>query len=193
MATEMNEMCKNCHYRITAEKSKPPDLGQMLKLAMMVSNMFGQKGQTNGSKPQALPGTVDREHDRLKPYSPALCPMDALAEDKKIRIIKASLPHLDPTYRQLMHVIAKIMELKNITNPNLYFESSALRASHNPSPLGMLSSIKPHLDPEEQTAISVASKALEMVELFRMMDTITPDTKKEPPSFEKIDRKPLEG
>ena len=193
MDTEMNEMCKNCHYRITAEKNKSPDLGQMLKLAMMVSKMFGQTGQTSDAKPQALPATVDRSPGKNMHHNPAIFQMDTLAEDKTIRIIKASLPHLDPTYSQLMHIIAKVMELKNIMNPDLYFGSSALRTGHSPSPLGMLSAVKPHLDPEGQAALNVAGKALEMVEVFRMMDTIKPEAKKEPPSFKKIDQKQSEG
>jgi hypothetical protein len=53
----------------------------------------------------------------------------------------------------------------------------------------MLSAIRPHLEPDEQAAVTIAGKALEMVELFRMMDTENTDSQKSPPSFEKIDQK----
>ena len=115
--------------------------------------------------------------------------MDALGENKTVRIIKASLPYLDPTYRQLMHVIAKCMELKNIMNPDVYFGRSPLTTGHRPSAVAMLSAIRPHLEPDEQAAITIAGKALEMVELFHMMDTKNTEPQKSPPSFEKIDQK----
>ena len=185
MESKINEMCEKCHYRITAEKNKSLDLGQLLKLAMMVSNLFGQKSE---NKPQVQPDTAENKQGTFIPHGPVF-PMDALGENKTVRIIKASLPYLDPTYRQLLHVIAKCMELKNIMNPEAYFGRTPLTAGHRPSAVAMLSAIKPHLEPDEQAAITIAGKALEMVELFRMMDTENTVPKNSPPSFEKIDQK----
>ncbi|HOO11824.1 MAG TPA: hypothetical protein PK684_02605 [Bacillota bacterium] len=185
MESKVNEMCEKCHYRIAAEKNKSLDLGQLLKLAMMVSNMFGQKSE---NKPQAQPDTAEKKQGTFIPHTPVFS-MDALCENKTIRIIKASLPYLDPTYRQLMHVLAKCMELKNIINPELYFSRTPLTLGHRPSAVGMLSAIRPHLEPDEQAAITIAGKALEMVEIFRMMDTKNIDAQKSPPSFENIGQK----
>ena len=185
MESKVNEMCEKCHYRIAAEKNKSLDMGQLLKLAMMVSNMFAQR---NENKPQEQPDTAGNKRGAFIPHRHVF-PMDALGENKTIRIIKASLPYLDPTYRQLMHVIAKCMELKNIIDPDVYFGRTPLTAGHRPSAVAMLSAIRPHLEPDEQAAITIAGKALEMVELFRMMDTKITDTQKSPPSFEKIDQK----
>ena len=185
MESKINEMCEKCHYRIAAEKNKSLDLGQLLKLAMMASNMIGQKSE---NKPQPQPDTAENKHRPHFHHMPVF-PMDALGENKMVRIIKASLPYLDPTYRQLMHVLAKCMELKNITNPEVYFSQTPLTVGHRPSPVAMLSAIKPHLEPDEQAAISIAGKALEMVEIFRMMDAKNTDAPKSPPSFEKIDQK----
>jgi len=188
MDTNINEMCEKCHYRITAEKNKPPDMGQLLKLAMMVSKMFSQAGR---AKPQADPDSFEKPHSALVPHRPFFS-MDAIAEDKTIKIIKASLPYLDPACRQVMHILAKCMELKNIMNPEAYSSRASLCAAPRPSALGMLSAVKPHLEPDEQAALTIASKALEMVEVFRMMDSEKPQTTKEPPSFENID-KTIEG
>jgi len=194
MNTPMNEMCEKCHYRIEAEKKRTPDLAQMLKLAMMVSKMFGQAG---GAKTQPPPDTVRHHENGHTHHLPAAFAMDSLVEDKRIRIIKASLPYLDPTYQQLMHFLAKCLELKNIIDPKLYFDRAASKSDGNRSPLGMLAAVKPHLETEEQAAVSVACKALEMIEVFRLMDTITkgPDaadkkepgkSDKDPPAFENI-------
>jgi hypothetical protein len=185
MDSKVNEMCEKCHYRIAAEKNKSLDMGQLLKLAMMVSNMFAQR---NENKPQEQPDTAENIRGPFIPHRPFF-PMDALGENKTVRIIKASLPYLDPTYRQLMHVLAKCMELKNIMNPDVYFGRTPLTAGHRPSAVAMLSAIRPHLEPDEQAAVTIAGKALEMVELFRMMDTENTDSQKSPPSFEKIDQK----
>jgi len=196
MDTTMNEMCEKCQYKITAEKNKSPDLGQMLKLAMMVSKMFGQMG---GPKPQAALDTSDKFHKPHLPHRPSVFTMDSLVEDKRIRIIKASLPYLDPTYQQLMHILAKCLELKNIMNPNLYSNSMASLQVNNQSPLGMLTAIKPHLSSEEQATLGIACKALEMLEIIQVMDKIPlgthtdqqkepGDSEHEPPSFENIDK-----
>jgi hypothetical protein len=196
MDTPMNEMCEKCHYRITAQKNKAPDMGQMLKLAMMVSKMFAQTG---GAKPQTVTDSTHRPERKHSHPGPAVFSMDSLAEDKKIKIIKASLPYLDPTYQQLMHIVAKCLELKNIMNPELYSDKVASKSDNRRSSLGMLTAIKPHLEPGEQAAMNIACKAIEMIEIFRLMDTITsgpnPGGEKDsgvsdiiPPAFESIEK-----
>lgn len=201
MDSKINEMCEKCQYKIAAEKNKPPDLGQMLKLAMLVSKMFGQAGE---AKPPAAPDITGKSP---KPHAahhrPAVFTMDSLAEDKRIRIIKASLPYLDPTYQQLMHIVAKCLELKNIMNSSMYQSSMASLPVANQSPLGMLSAIRPHLNSQEQATMGIACKALEMLEIMQVMDKIPHGTQaqqqlehetaeKNPPFFESID-KPVKG
>lgn len=185
MGTPSNEMCEKCQYRIEAQKTKAPDLGQILKLAMMVSKMFGQQNDSGSS---SKPGITQQPIKKNDVGPSSVFTMDSLIEDKKIRIIKASLPYLDPTYQQLMHFLAKCLELKNIIDPDLYFEKTASMSGQNRSPVGMLGAIKPHLEPKEQTATDIACKAFEIVELFRLMDAFKrisdTDEEKEPKESE---------
>ncbi|MDI6705796.1 MAG: hypothetical protein QME73_06040 [Bacillota bacterium] len=168
MNTELKEICENCQYKKAAEKNKSPDLGEMLKLAMMISKMFSQNLPSR--KPADEPPQQASSVQRMA--LPAVVNIDAFAEDKRIRIIKSALPYLEPNQQQLMHLVAKCMEIKNIVSSNLYQTRVSCKTEPGQSSLGMLNAIKPHLDSTEQYIMDIACKALEMVEVMRAMDKI---------------------
>jgi hypothetical protein len=165
MGNKLNEMCENCQYRKSAEKGKSPDLGEMLKLAMMVSKMFGQNSPSGKPVPEA-----PQQASNVQPANqPAVMNIDSIAEDKRIRIIKSALPFLEPSQQQFMHLLAKCLEIRNIMNSSIYHSRTRSSATPGQSSVGMLKAIRPHLDLGQQYTMDIACKALEMIEVMRSM------------------------
>lgn len=175
MNTELKEICENCQYKKAAEKNKSPNLGEMLKLAMMVSKMFSQ----NSSLKKPVDEAPQQASSVQRVALPVVMSADSFAEDKRIRIIKSALPYLEPGQQQLMHLVAKCMEIRNIISSDLYQakirSKTEAGTDFGQSSLGMLNAIKPHLNTDEQYTMDIACKALEMVEVMKMMDKIRID------------------
>ncbi len=174
MEDNMYDICRNCKYREAAEKSRTPDLGEMIKLAMMVSKMFGQ-GAASRQSPSAAPASA-AETALQSGSSQEILDYDSLIQDKRIKIIKASIPFLHPEIQKYVHLTAKFLEITNIVNSPLY--TSRIRtSSYHEQPveelsLGMLRAVSPHLDEGERQRIEAACKALEMISIMKSVEKI---------------------
>lgn len=179
----MNEMCENCKYRISAEKNKSPDLGEMLKLAMMVSKLFNQV--TPARQQDTQPKEKREEQKSIAGTGMVVQNVDQLIEDKKIRIIKSALPYLDPELQPVIHLIAKTLEIRNILKSDFYKARAQTLGSLEDRSLGMLNAIKPHLEPDERYKVEIASKALEMIKIMRSLENIKSNVSRNSAASEK--------
>jgi hypothetical protein len=168
METVQNPMCQNCKYKEMAERNKTPDIGEMLKLAMIVSKMLGQ----NNAQKQSTDAKTPSQKPADGFMHPVIASMDSLVEDKRIRIIKSSLPFLQPGHQQIMHLVTKLLEIKNIANSSAYMAKTRSIHTVERSPVGMLHSIRPHLEPEEKYTMDIACKALEMINVMSAMSKL---------------------
>jgi len=171
MEDNINEMCKNCKYREMSENRKTPDLGEMIKLAMMVSKMLGQRSPAGQSAPTPVPASVP-EPSNQSIQTQQIANIDSLIEDKKIKIIKSSIPFLQPEHQQMMHLTTKFLEIKNILNSQLYVSRVHTSSAPEERSLGMLRAIMPHLDSDEKNKVEAACKALEMITIMKSMEKI---------------------
>jgi hypothetical protein len=178
MDSVQNPMCQNCKYKEMAEKNKAPDIGEMLKLAMMVSKLIGQ----NNAQRQAAESNTPSQKPAEGFMRPVVASMDSLIEDKTIRIIKSSLPFLQPGHQRIMHLVTKLLEIKNIANTNAYMAKTRSIHTIERSPVGMLHAIKPNLALEERYTMDIACKALEIINVINAMNKL----KAQPPDAAKL-------
>lgn len=186
MEDNIPEMCKNCKYREMTEKRKTPDLGEMIKLAMMVSRMFGQGTAARQTAPAPAPVSAS-EASIQSAKTQDVTDYDSLIQDKKIKIIKASLPFLHPDLQKFMHLAAKMLEINNIISSQLYASRvSMVQTTSAPEELslGMLRAITPHLDVGEKHQVEAACKALEIIGIMKSVEKLRgsrekPDDEKE--------------
>lgn len=182
MEDNIPEMCKNCKYREMAENRKTPDLGEMIKLAMMVSKMFGQGTVARQPAPAPAPSPVSASEASIQSVKTQdVTDYDSLIQDKRIKIIKASLPFLHPDLQKFMHLASKMFEINNILSSQLYASRvSVVQTTSDPQELslGMLRAITPHLDAGEKHQVEAACKALEMIGIMRSVEKLRGGKKK---------------